>query len=205
VTWPVPTIAELANYTGRPVESYTGYANSALLQATMMFTILSENSVADYAGMNADFRQLANMGVMAMADWLYLRWPYQQVMASPLQSEEIGSYSYSKPIQEMARNAQAIEVTSEKTGVDMFDLAVRRLAKRQSLDGVYFGQITGFEHYAKDDLAYVKWDPHEGRMVLVGPADRDQLDLQFFDVNAQSFPMDPGLLQVAICLLTSYS
>jgi hypothetical protein len=191
--WPVPTIAELADYTGRPVTSYTGYANSALLQATMMFTILSENSVADYAGMPADYQQLANMGVMAMADWLYLRWPYQQVMASPLQNETIGSYSYSKPIQEMARNAQAIEVTSEKTGVDMFDLAIRRLAKRQSLDGVYFGQITGFEHYAKDDLARVKWDPREGRMVLVGPADVDQLDMQWFDVNSQSFPQDPGI------------
>jgi hypothetical protein len=191
--WPVPTVAELADYTGRPVTSYTGYANSALLQATMMFTILSENSVADYAGMPADYQQLANMGVMAMADWLYLRWPYQQVMASPLQNETIGSYSYSKPIQEMARNAQAIEVTSEKTGVDMFDLAIRRLAKRSSLDGVYFGQITGFEHYAKDDLARVKWDPHEGRMVLVGPADVDQMDMQWFDVNSQNFPMDPGI------------
>ena len=89
--WPVPTIAELADYTGRPVTSYIGYANSALLQATMMFTILSENTVADYAGMSADYQQLANMGVMAMADWLYLRWPYQQVMASPLQNETIGS------------------------------------------------------------------------------------------------------------------
>jgi hypothetical protein len=93
----------------------------------------------------------------------------------------------------MARNAQAIEVTSEKTGVDMFDLAIRRLAKRSSLDGVYFGQITGFEHYAKDDLARVKWDPHEGRMVLVGPADVDQMDMQWFDVNSQNFPMDPGI------------
>jgi hypothetical protein len=193
MTWPVPTVSELANYTGRPVESYTGYANSALLQATMMFTILSENTVADYAGMSADYQQLANMGVMAMADWLYLRWPYQQVMASPLQNETIGSYSYSKPVQEMARNAQAIEVTSEKTGVDMFDLAIRRLAKRSSLDGVYFGQITGFERHSRSDQVEIKWDPREGRMVLTGPADRDQMDMQWFDVNAQSFPMDPGV------------
>jgi hypothetical protein len=191
--WPVPTVAELANYSGRPVTSYTGYANSALLQAAIMFTILSELGADDYGGLSADYQLLANMGVMAMADWLYLRWPYQQVMANPLQAEEIGSYSYSKPIQEMARNAQAIEVTSEKTGVDMFDLAIRRLARRQSLAGVFYGQITGFEHFAKDDLARIKWDPEEGRMVLVGPADRDQLDMQFFDVNAQSFPTDPGI------------
>jgi hypothetical protein len=192
VTWPVPTPQELAGFTGRPLTSYTSYVNSALLQGTLMFTILSELGADDYAGMQPDFQLLANMGIMAMADYLYLRWPYQQVIANPLQSESIGSYEYSKPIAEQARNAQAIEVHAEKTGVDMFDLAVRRLAKRQSLAGVFYGQITGFEHTGRDDLAYVKWDPDEGRMVLVGPADHDKIDFQFFDVNAESFPADPS-------------
>jgi hypothetical protein len=192
MAWPVPTVPELANYSGRPVGSYTTYANSALLQATIMFTILSELGAGDYAGMSPDYQTLANLGVMAMADWLYLRWPYQQVMANPLQNETIGSYSYSKPIQEMARNAQAIEVTSEKTGVDMFDLAIRRLAKRQSLAGVFFGQITGFEHFARDDAARIKWDREEGRMVLIGPADVDKIDQQFFSISSEMFPADPS-------------
>jgi hypothetical protein len=192
MTWPVPTPAELSQYSGRPLASYTSYVNSALLQATMMFTILSELGADDYAGMSPDYQQLAGMGVMAMADWLYLRWPYQQVIASPLQNETIGSYSYSKPIQEMARNAQAIEVTSEQTGVPMFDLAIRRLARRRSLFGVFYGQITGFEHTGRDDLARVEWDPHEGRMCLVGPADRDKIDWQFFSISAESFPADPS-------------
>jgi hypothetical protein len=192
MTWPVPTPAELSEYTGRPLVSYSSYVNSALLQAAMMFTILSELGADDYSGLSADYQSLASMGIMAMADWLYLRWPYQQVMASPLQNETIGSYSYSKPIQEMARNAQAIEVTSEKTGVDMFDLAIRRLARRSSLAGVFFGQITGFEHFARDDAARVKWDPHEGRLMLVGPADRDQYDSQMFSVSAEMFPADPS-------------
>jgi hypothetical protein len=191
MTWPVPTLSELSEYTGRPAASYTSYVNSALLQATMMFTILSELSADDFGGLAADFQQLANMGVMAMADYLYLRWPYQQVLANPLQSETIGSYSYSKPVQAVARNAQAIEVAAEKTGVDMFDLAVRRLAKRTAMSGVFFGQITGFEHTARDDLAYVKWDPDEGRMVLVGPADHDKIDQQFFSISAEMFPADP--------------
>jgi hypothetical protein len=192
VTWPVPTPAELAEFTGRPVGSYTGYVNSALLQATMMFTILAELGADDYPGMQADLQLLAKMGVMSMADWLYLRFPYQQVIASPLQNEEIGSYSYSKPVQEMARNAQAIEVTSEQTGVPMFDLAIRRLARRQQMTGVFFGQLTGFEHYGRDDLAYVKWDPREQRMVLVGPADHDKIDMQFFSISSEMFPADPG-------------
>lgn len=192
MTWPVPTPAELAQYTGRPLAGYTSYVNSALLQSAMMFTVLAELGADDYGGLSADFQLLANMGVMAMADYLYLRWPYAQVLASPLQNETIGSYSYSKPVQEMARNAQAIEVTSEQTGVQMFDLAVRRLARRQAMNGVFFGQVTGFEHYARDDLAYVKWDPREGRMVLVGPADHDKIDFQFFSINAESFPADPS-------------
>lgn len=192
MTWPVPTPGELAAYTGRPLASYTSYVNSALLQATMMFTVLSELGAGDYGGLQPDFQQLANMGIMAMADYLYLRWPYQQVLANPLASETIGSYSYSKPLQEFARNAQAIEVNAEKTGIDMFDLALRRLAKRQQMNGVAFGQVTGFEHFGKDDLAYVKWDPRECRLVLVGPADHDKTDLQFFSISAEIFPSDPS-------------
>lgn len=193
MTWPVPTPAELADFSGRPAAGYTSYVNSALLQATMMFTILSELSADDYAGMNPDFQQLANMGIMAMADWLYLRFPYQQVIASPLEEEEIGSYTYSKPVQEMARNAQAIEVKAEQTGVPMFDLAIRRLARRQSLAGVYFGQITGFEKHARSDQVRIHFDEKAGRLVLVGPADRDQYDFPVgYSVSAEAFPADPG-------------
>jgi hypothetical protein len=141
----------------------------------------------------ADAQLLANSGVMAMADWLYLRWQYQQVIASPLQNETIGSYSYSKPIQEMARNAQAIEVTSEKTGVDMFDLAVRMLAKRTRANGVFYGQISGFEIFARDESARIKFSERHQRWELLGPEDFDQVDLQMFDVNAQAFPQDPGV------------
>jgi hypothetical protein len=193
VTWPVPTPAELAAYSGRSLASYTGYVNSALLQATMMFTVLSELGAGDYSGMQPDFQQLAHMGIMAMADYLYLRFPYQQVIASPLQEEEIGSYSYSKPLQEMARNAQAIEVNAEKTGIDMFDLAVRRLAKRQVMGGLAFGQITGFERRARSDQVWIGWDRDECRMVLTGPADRDQYDFPIgFSISAESFPADPS-------------
>jgi hypothetical protein len=193
MAWPVPTLPELADFSGRPETSYTSYVNSALLQATVMFTALAELTAADYPAMDPDDQQLATMGVLSMADYLYLRWPYQQALASPMQNETVGSYSYSKPVQEMARNAQALEVTAERTGVDMFDLAVRLLAKRTRANGVFYGQVTGFEHFARDDQARIRWDEHEGRLVLTGPADRDQVDFQFFDVNAPVFPMDPGV------------
>lgn len=197
--WPVPTVEQLSEFSGRPAVSYTSYANSALLQAAVMFSALSEwtadeyNSIGSNIHMNlADAQQLANMGVMAMGDWLYLRWPYQQVIASPLQNETIGSYSYSKPVQEMARNAQAIEVTAEKTGVDMFDLALRMLSRRTRANGVFFGQITGFERFAEDDGAKIHWDEEHQRWLLLGPSDFNKLDLQFFDRNSELFPSDPG-------------
>jgi hypothetical protein len=190
--WPVPTVAEMSAFSGRPAASYTSYANSAALQAAVMFTTLAERSAGDYAAIAPDDQLLANLGVQAMADHLYLRWPYQQVIASPLNNETIGSYSYSKPIQEMARNAQAIEVNAEKTGVDMFDLAVRMLSRRTRANGVFSGQITGFEHTARDDAAKVMWDEDEQRMVLMGPADFDKIDLQFFSVSSEMFPSDPS-------------
>ncbi len=200
MAWPVPTLPELSFYTGRPEVSYTSYVSSALLQSTIMFTVLTELSAGDYSSVGswigmplADAQLLANSGVMAMADWLYLRWQYQQVIASPLQNETIGSYSYSKPIQEMARNAQAIEVTSEKTGVDMFDLAVRMLARRTRANGVFYGQISGFEIFARDESARIKFSERHQRWELLGPEDFDQVDLQMFDVNSQSFPQDPGV------------
>jgi hypothetical protein len=191
--WPIPTLEELSEYSGRPAVSYTSYVNSALLQAVVMFTTLTELSTPDYSGLAADDQLLANSGVMAMADYLYLRWPYQQVLANPLQSENIGSYEYSKPIGLQARNAQAIEVTADKTGVDMFDLAVRFLARRTRASGVFYGQITGFEHHSRSDQVRITWDEPNNRWILTGPADRDQMELQFFDINAPVFPSDPGV------------
>jgi len=190
--WPVPTLEELSGFTGRPAVSYTSYANSALLQSAVLFTTLTERTAADYPGFSADDQLLANMGVMAMGDYIYLRFPYHQVIASPLQNEEIGSYSYSKPLQAQARNAAALEVSADKTGVDMFDLAVRMLARRQRASGVFSGQIIGFERFAEADSARIRWSEDEQRWFLEGPADRDQLDMQFFSISSEMFPADPG-------------
>lgn len=192
MVFPVPTITELAFYTGRPETSFTPFANAALLQAAVIFTTLTELGADDYNALTPDDQQLSMLGIEAMADYIFLRQPYQQVIASPMQNETIGSYSYSKPIQEAARNAQAVEVTNEQTGVYMFDLAVRMLARRQRANGVFFGQITGFEHFGRDDQAKVMWSEEDQRMVLLGPADFNKIDFQFFDVNAESFPADPG-------------
>lgn len=190
MAWPLPSVADLAAFSGRPEVSYTSYVNSALLQAALMFTVMTERTAEEHDSMSPDDQQLADYGVMAMADYIYLRQPYQQIMAAPLQSETIGSYTYAKPFQEIARNAQAMEVTAERTGVDLFDLAVRMLAKRTRANGVFSGAITGFEYAGRDDQARVRWDEERGGWRLEGPADRDQLELQLFDINAETFSHD---------------
>jgi hypothetical protein len=131
-----------------------------------------------------------------MADYIYLRQPYQQVIASPMQNETIGSYNYSKPIAEMARNAAALEVTGEALGVPLFDLAVQLLAKRTIAGGVFSGSISVFERpHDRDDKAQflIRRDCRTGQLELLGPADINQLDIPgFLDINSEAFPHDPG-------------
>lgn len=199
--YPIPTTTDLSFFSGRPESSYTGFATSALTQAVIMFSFKTEiTDPSQFAGYNnltpADAQQLATTGICAYADYLYLRQPYQQAIANPMMSETIGSYSYSKPIQEMARNAAALEVTGEATGVPMFDLAVQILAQRTIAGGVFSAAIAVFERpHDRDDRAQflVRRNCETGQLELLGPADMNQIDFPGFqDINAEAFPHDPG-------------
>lgn len=200
----VPSVADLADWSGRPPGSYTTYANSALLQATILFATVTELTSQDFTTMqqnqnagtehDSDYL-LAIQAILAMGDWIYLRQPYQQIIAAPLQTERIGSYSYSKAEQQTMRNAAAISLSLETTGVVMYDLAVKMLSKRTRAGGVYSGGITVFDGSA--DLSQtgdtqLLQRTSDGRLVILGPADRDQFDIPF-DVNSEMFPMDPGM------------
>lgn len=207
--FPVPTLPQLANYTGRPQDSFTGFADAALIQATVMWTALTE--ITDPTTLSTDDNQLAQMGIMSMADYIYLRQPYQQVIAAPFMNETVGSYSYGKAMQEMARNAQAAEVLSEATGVTMFDLSVRLLAQRTRAGGVFTGGITMFERISVNDLdvcsaedlrhqghmavrfdgAGLFLDRDQDRWVIKGASEFNRIDFQLFDMNTESFPQDP--------------
>lgn len=189
---PLPSVADLAAFSGRPESSYSSYASSAILQAALLMTIQSENDITDYNSFNSTDQQLILMGIKAMADYIYLRQPYQAVIASPLMNETVGSYSYSKAQQEVARNAAALEVTAERTGVQWYDLAMQMLGKRQRAGGVFFGEIQVFEHHNRTDQAELVWSQKDGKTFLAGPADHNKLDMPF-DINAPMFPQDPGI------------
>ena len=143
-------ISDLSTFSGQPETSYTTFAVAALAQAAIMFTFKTEiTDPSQFTGYQnitpADAQSLATTGICALADYLYLRQPYRQVIASPMENETIGSYTYSKPIAEMARNAAALEVTGEALGIPLFDLAVQMLAKRTLAGGIFSGGISVFE------------------------------------------------------------
>ena len=197
--YPVPLISDLSTYSGQPQTAYTTFATAALAQAAIMFTFKTEitdpSQFTGYANITpADAQSLATSGICSLADYLYLRQPYRQVIASPMENETIGSYTYSKPIAEMARNAAALEVTGEALGIPMFDLAVQMLAKRTLAGGIFSGGISVFEkprdRDGKAELR-VHRDPETGALAVLGPADLNVIDWPMFDVNSEMSPHDP--------------
>lgn len=227
---PLPAPADVAAWSGRPADSYSSYINSAIIQAALMMTVATQITPDDWPNLGAftdgllstaDAQTLATQGILAMADHIYLRQPYQQVIASPLMNETIGSYSYGKAEAEVARNAAALEVTGERTNVDLYDMAVQILSKRLLAGGVFSGGITVFENaQGRYDGAQLDIDICDGRLVLVGPSQVNQGNNIFgdnpwntgfdqdpnlepvfadanidtpFDINGQGFPGDPGI------------
>lgn len=203
---PVPTVDQLAQFSGRPVSSYTGYANSALLQACIVFVTVTEvgygdtSNVQGFDSLNADDQLLATQGILAYSDWIYLRQPYQQMVASPAMTEVIGGYSYSKPPPVQVRNVQAQELGIGSTGVELWDTAIQYLSKRTRANGVFFGQLECFEnpnHNSADRLEniVVRCDPRTGNLAVLGPADFNRVDIPGFGpgINGQAFPSDPGV------------
>lgn len=188
---PIPSVSDLADFIGVPEPALSSYASQALLQAALLLSIQTELNNSDYDGLDPDDQTLVIMGVKDMAEFIYLRQPYKQLVASPLSNETVGSYSYGKAQQEVARNAAALEISAEKTGRMWFDLAYQMLAKRTRAGGIFSGGITVFEEGSNVDRAELLVRVCDGRLVLVGPQDMDQRDAPF-DINAPVFPMDPG-------------
>jgi hypothetical protein len=188
---PIPSVADLADFTGRPEQTFSAFARSALIQAALLLSIRAELNNDDFDGLDSDDQQMVLFGVMDMADFIYLRKPYQQLIASPLTNETIGSYSYGKAQQQVGRNAAALELGAETTGRIWYDLAYQLLAKRTRAGGVFSGGITVFEEGSRVDQVELLVRIEDNRLVLVGPQDRDQRTVPF-DINAPLFPMDPS-------------
>ncbi len=118
---PVPTKAELATFTGRPEMSLGEFAEQALLQATLMFSIVTK---LDEYPAEPDKELLATYAIMEVADRILLEQPYAVTRSGPFQTETIGSYSYSK----LTPTAKAAQ-TGLKTGLFWWDTAIDELSQ----------------------------------------------------------------------------
>lgn len=130
---------DLAAFTGRPAASFPSpYVEaSAIPQALLLFKI--GTCLASPDDLTPDQQQLVDFAILSMADGIHLVAPYQTAIASPFNSESIGSYSYSK-------TAKAIQ-SGQETGIGWFDMAVDQLSIcADSALGFLSGGIEVFEH-----------------------------------------------------------
>lgn len=190
--FPTFTVAQLAQFSGRPLQSYTPYADQALIQAVVIFMLVTqvETWPTDELSQN-----IATLGILQYADVLVLEQPFQQVLHNPFQSQTIGSTSYSKPVAYMRGNAQANALKGESTGIPFFDYAVQKLALRTEFGGIY-GMSLDMEMGHGDGDVWVRHDHRTNTLKLVGPAERER-ELGIFaggDMNAENWPAqeNPG-------------
>lgn len=170
--YPTYTTEDLSGFSGRPVASYTAYANTALSQALLLFKIGTCLAQFPDGGTQAE---LAKMGILAMADDISLKQEYQQAMASPFSSESIGSYSYSK-------RAQQVQ-DGDATGIMWFDLAIKELSMCDAGgDGIPTGGGVGMFEY---DGTFVDSDGPE-TVRFLGPADLDASRGYGFDPSTRN-------------------
>lgn len=194
MAYPVYTANDLADFSGRDVSSYTGYATtSAIPQAILLFKI--GTCLADLPE-DAVKRDLAKMGILAMADAIVLAQPYQAALANPFNSETIGSYSYSKV-------AGAVNA-GLPTGITWFDMALRELSVCDLIDHIPSGG--GIEIFEYDGAFTAGHLP--GNVRFLSPQDIDSSRAFGYDpsgnnygvpinsdIDLDGFSQDGGLLE----------
>lgn len=112
-----PSLNALADFTGTDEDTFGEFAETALAQATILLELAT--GLTEYPEAGTVEWDLANNGILEMANALYLGQPFQNVRATPFQSETIGSYSYSKASGQVAAGLP--------TGLVWFDMAAQRL------------------------------------------------------------------------------
>lgn len=150
---PVPTQENLAAFTGRDEDSLGAFADQALVQATLLFSILTR--LEDYPD-EEDKELLAINAILEMADRILLEQPYAQTIASPFQSETIASYTYSKS------STLAKARSGQGTGLLWWDLALDELSQASS-SLVASGSVAALEDAVSQD--------GDGNRLILTPAD----------------------------------
>lgn len=198
---------DVADFSGRDIDSYPDpYSTMAISQATLIFKIAT-GITDDLFPTDPTAVQIARFGIIALADELILQQPYQQVVASPLNSESIGSYHYMKTYSRSVSTASlALQgnvfaktarsaIMGSVTGCMWFDLAVDTLGIKNLARGQFLnGGIEAMEH----DAVFVNGQGLNRR--LLGPSDLNLWDFSMGSIGALGW--DPaegyGLLPVYV-------
>lgn len=173
MSFPLQTPSDLATYSGVPLETLTPFAVEAIAQATLLFMVVTE---LQDPPTDATDLQLANKGIIAMADTIYLEQPYREIKAAPINDLALGSAHVSKAPQYIRGSAAANALRGEETGVMWWDLAVQTLALRTRRGGVFGGSME--VRAAFPDLT-VEVCPITGQKRVLGPAETDTLGFPF--------------------------
>lgn len=152
------TLEELSTFTGRPVESFSPFTETAIAQAILLFRLAT--CTDDYSP-NPLLRELAQNAIAAAADSIALAQPHTVLMSQPFSSESLGSYSYSKM-------AQAVAI-GKATGVPWFDMAVSQLSRCHLRESHVptSGGIQVFQGYGSVDP-----EPNNGYFHFLSPEER---------------------------------
>ena len=179
MAFPLYVKQDLADFSGRILASYGGYADTAIAQSTLLFKI--GTCLADFPQELTE-ASLAKMGILAMADAVFLNQPYQQQLASPFSTEHIGSYSYSKAV-------KAVTVGLD-TGIMWFDLAISRLSQCPVNDGIPMGG--GIEVFESTGMLMA--GAHDNFRFL-GPEDIRKSQMFGFDPSPYSTEVPVALIE----------
>lgn len=152
--YPTYDVDDLAEISGYPVELYTNeaFVTQALKQATLLFKIGTCLAAFPDDELAAE---LAENGILDLANAIYWVQPFQSVLRNPFSSETIGSYSYSKLQQAVSAGLP--------TGVSWFDLAVTRLS--------VCDDVAGIEASGGINVHEANKVPHGGYDAFYGPAE----------------------------------
>ncbi len=184
MSFPTFTVSDLVGFSGRDFEDYTTYADEALLEATVFLMLVTQ--LTDWPTDDLE-QKVARLGILHWAESLCLEQPYREAQRNPFQSMNAGSVSWSKPISYIRGNAQANALKGELTGIQWFDLAVQKLAKRTEFGGVYSHSID----VRWDETVFVRHDRDACEVSLVGPAEMDKdTFLGWPDWSGDSWPAD---------------
>lgn len=155
MSYPAPTVADLAAFSGRDANTFTPFATTALDMAALMFQFATGLTEVPS---DPDKAKLAGYAIMEMADRLVLEQPYAVNAASPFQSETIGSYTYSK-----GAGFYEAAKSGKRTGLWWWDLAVGELGDPAVAGSMAGGLIKVWEEEIGQD--------GEGHLGISTPAD----------------------------------